>query len=142
MALVEWARRRGINLRVVGLDLVSEVVDIARARTKHEPQIEIRRGDLFELADSIERFDYVTASLFLHHMPGEQAPRALRAFDRLAERGVIVSDLVRSYFGYAAVSAASWIFGNRVVRHDGPVSVERFRFGGRSCNPPWRLSWD
>ena len=125
LALISWAQRRGINLHVVGLDLVSEIVDIARARTKHEPQIEIRRGDLFELAESSERFDYVTASLFLHHMPGEQAQRALRAFDRVAQRGVIVSDLVRSYFGYFTVGAACWIFGNRVVRHDGPVSVTR-----------------
>ena len=125
LVLATWARRRGIHVRVVGLDLVSEIVDIARARTKHEPAIEIRRGDLFELADSSERFDFVTASLFLHHMPGKQAQRALGAFDRLARRGVIVSDLVRSQFGYFTVGLASWIFGNRVVRHDGPVSVAR-----------------
>jgi 2-polyprenyl-3-methyl-5-hydroxy-6-metoxy-1,4-benzoquinol methylase len=125
LAIAAWARRRHLNVRIVGLDLVPEIAAIARKRTAEDPSIEIRQGDLFDIADSHERFDVVTASLFLHHMPGGHALRALRAFDRLATRGVIVSDLVRSRCGYATVTAASWAFGNRVVRHDGPVSVER-----------------
>jgi 2-polyprenyl-3-methyl-5-hydroxy-6-metoxy-1,4-benzoquinol methylase len=125
LAIAAWARRRGVRVRILGLDLVSEIVGIAKARTRHEPSIEIRGGDLFALAESPERFDYVTASLFLHHMPGDQAARALSAFDRLASRGVIISDLARSHFGYATVGLASWLLGNRVVRHDGPLSVAR-----------------
>jgi 2-polyprenyl-3-methyl-5-hydroxy-6-metoxy-1,4-benzoquinol methylase len=125
LALVAWARRRHVRVRVVGLDLVPEIVEIARARTAREPNIEIRQGDLFRLAESAERFDVVTASLFLHHMPGAQALSALRAFDRLATRGVIVSDLVRSASSYCAVGLASYLFGNAIVRHDGRLSVER-----------------
>jgi 2-polyprenyl-3-methyl-5-hydroxy-6-metoxy-1,4-benzoquinol methylase len=124
-ALAGWAVRRGLKVRITALDLIPEVADIARDNTGAFPQITVRREDFSELARREETFDYVTASLFLHHCAPEDAPRVLRAFDRLARRGVLVSDLRRSRAGYWAVKALSRLAGNRVVRHDGPLSVRR-----------------
>jgi len=82
-------------------------------------------------------FDVVTASLFLHHVPPERTPEAIAAIDRLATRGVIISDLLRSALTWGAVGALAWVAGNRIVRHDAPLSVRRaFRVGELG-----RLAW-
>ena len=125
LALAEWASRRGLKLAITGLELVPEIADLARQRTAKFPEIGIVTGDLFQFSRSDVRFDYVTASLFLHHMPGTRAADALREFGRLAARGILVGDLDRSRPSLVAVTAAAWILGNRIVRHDGPLSVRR-----------------
>jgi len=125
LALADWASRRGFKVAITGLELVPGIADIARQRTAGIPGITVVTGDLFKLAESPERYDYVTASLFLHHMPDFRAIDALREFGRLATRGIVVGDLDRSRASLVAVTAAAWILGNRIVRHDGPLSVRR-----------------
>jgi hypothetical protein len=62
--------------------------------------------------------------LFFHHLTDDDVVRTLRAFDRLARRGVVVNDLVRSWRHLFW----SWLFTrpfNEVLRQDGPLSVRR-----------------
>jgi 2-polyprenyl-3-methyl-5-hydroxy-6-metoxy-1,4-benzoquinol methylase len=123
--MVRWARDRGVRLAVTGLDLVKAITDIARERVKRYPEIAIVTGDLFELAATSVRFDYVTASLFLHHVEPARTLEALRGLSLLARRGLIISDLQRTRASYVAVTAAGLALGNAIVRHDAPASVRR-----------------
>src|SRR4029453_14098299 len=50
--------------------------------------------------------DYVTCGLFFHHLTDAQIVAALRSFDRLATRGIVVNDLVRSRRAYLW----TWLF--------------------------------
>jgi 2-polyprenyl-3-methyl-5-hydroxy-6-metoxy-1,4-benzoquinol methylase len=125
MAMVIWARRRGVRLAVTALELVDSSADLARERVANVPEIAIVSGDFFEIANGSLRFDYVTASLFLHHVQPARTVDALIGLDRLARHGLIISDLQRSWTSYAAVSAAGLVLGNRIVRHDAPASVRR-----------------
>ena len=45
--------------------------------------------------------------------------------DALSTRGIVISDLLRTASSYWAVTALSCLIGNKVVRHDGPLSVRR-----------------
>ena len=123
IALAEWARNDGFRVHVTAIDLVPEVTHVARENAAGFPEIEVRQQDLFALSN--ERFDYVTASLLLHHIPPAESQRLLATFDSLATRGVLLSDLFRSHASYCAVTALSYLIGNRVVMHDGPLSVRR-----------------
>jgi SAM-dependent methyltransferase len=123
IAVARWARRRGFKVDIMAVDLVPEAVAVARQRVAAWPEISPRVGDVRTLPAC--SFDYVLASLFLHHMPPAATPAALVALARLARRGLIVSDLERSLPGYFAVSALAAVAGNRVVKHDGPLSVRR-----------------
>jgi len=124
-AIVWWARRRGIPVRVTAIDSAPHIAAAARAAVRDVPEITVEQRDLFELADTDRRFDIVTASLFLHHLPPDRTPDALEAIDRLAVWGVIISDLLRSPLTWAAVGALAFVSGNRIVRHDAPLSVRR-----------------
>ncbi len=124
-AIVAWARRRGLPIRVTAIDSSASIVAAAHAAVRNVPEIFVEQIDLFELAATDRRFDIVAASLFLHHVAPERTADAIAAIDRLAIRGVIISDLLRSPFTWAAVGALASVTGNRIVRHDAPLSVRR-----------------
>ena len=124
-ALVSWARSAGVEMRVTGIDIAPDIAAVARERVRDVSEITIEQDDLDAVAASGRRFDYVTASLFLHHVPPSRVGDALLAIDRLSARGVIVGDLRRAPIALAAVGFLSAVAGNAVVRHDGPLSVRR-----------------
>ena len=124
-AIVRWARRRGISVRITAIDSAPDIAAAAQVAVRDVPEIAVEQRDLFELAATGRRFDVVIASLFLHHMPPERTRAALVAIDSLAARGVVISDLLRSPLTWAAVGALARVTGNRIVRHDAPLSVRR-----------------
>ncbi|HNI56698.1 MAG TPA: methyltransferase domain-containing protein [Elusimicrobiota bacterium] len=124
-ALVRWARRRGFRLRVAALEPVPAIAARARRACAGYPEIDILEKDLRWMVDRGARFDYVTASLFLHHVSLRERADVLAALDRLACRGLILSDLRRSLPGYWAVGALAALRRDRVAFHDGPLSVRR-----------------
>jgi SAM-dependent methyltransferase len=124
-ALVAWAGARGAAVRVTAIDVAPDIADVARARVRGIPEIAIEQAPLADVAASGRRFDYVIASLFLHHVPAHRLRETLLALDRLAVRGVVIGDLVRNPAALLAVGALSRLAGNAIVRHDGPLSVRR-----------------
>ena len=105
--------------------MAPDIVEVARARARGTPEIVVERATLADVAASGRRFDYVIASLFLHHVPADGLRETLLVIDRLAVRGVVIGDLVRSPAALVAVGALSAAAGNAIVRHDGPLSVRR-----------------
>ncbi|TDI22928.1 MAG: methyltransferase domain-containing protein [Acidobacteria bacterium] len=131
-ALIRWGRDRGFVLRVTALDISLRALDCARRRGPADDQLRFVCADVHLAPCRDGAFDYVTCALFLHHMTDDDVVRTLRAFDRLATRGVVVNDLVRRWRHYAW----SWLFTrpfNAVLRHDGPLSVKRAFRGDELC---------
>jgi 2-polyprenyl-3-methyl-5-hydroxy-6-metoxy-1,4-benzoquinol methylase len=124
LSLVRWARREGFDLKVTGLELVPEIAALARERTRDYPEVTVVESDFFTWEPK-EPFDYVTGSLFLHHVPGAKLLEALLRMDRWARRGLVLSDLERCRTALWGVIAATTLFGNSITRHDGPLSVRR-----------------
>lgn len=117
-------RSRGIKVRITGLEMEPRTASLARGHVKDCPEVSVETRSALDL-DADETYDYVTASLFFHHMPQTELPRLIAAFDRIARRGIVISDLRRSPASYLGVSILSVLAGNSVVRHDGPLSVRR-----------------
>ena len=123
-ALIRWGRARGFDLRVTALDISLRSLDCARRRGPADDQLQLVCADVHLVPYREGAFDYVTCALFFHHLTDDDVVRTLRAFDRLATRGVVVNDLVRRWRHYAW----SWLFTrpfNAVLRNDGPLSVRR-----------------
>jgi ubiquinone/menaquinone biosynthesis C-methylase UbiE len=126
LALATWARRQGRPIRVVGLDHHAQVIAYAARQTRAHPAIRLVRADACALPFPGGAFDYAVCALTLHHLPPHDAVALLAALARVARRGVVVSDLERSWPAYAA----TWLWSrvctaNPLTRHDGPLSVLR-----------------
>jgi ubiquinone/menaquinone biosynthesis C-methylase UbiE len=123
-AIVHEARRRGVRVRVRGVDRDPVIVELAREACAAYPEIEIDVADATALPVPDGAFDLVTASLFLHHFDGDAALRVLTELSRVARTAVLVNDLRRHRVPWAFTTALA---GLRVLsvmsRNDGPLSV-------------------
>lgn len=125
-ALVRWGRRRGYDMRVLATDISEDVLAVARRETAGDPSITIEACDARALPYRDGAFDIAVCSLALHHFPRAEAVRVLAEMGRVARRGIILNDLVRTWPGYVG----AWLLGNvttrnPLTRHDAPLSILR-----------------
>ena len=119
-----WAKRRGIEAELVGVDLNPRSELAARAHTPRDMPIRWITGDYAILAG--EGWDFVVSSLVAHHMTHAQLVAFLRFMDAEATRGWLVNDLHRHGFAHAGFPILARLFGwHRIVRHDGTLSIAR-----------------
>ena len=124
--IVEWGRQRGIEIDFVVLDLNELTTQTARTQTAGYPEIKVVQADAMRLPFADQSFDFVLATLFLHHLTAAQAARVLSDFARVARACFIINDLRRHPVAYYSIRALTQIFTrNRLVRHDAAVSVLR-----------------
>jgi len=122
--LLRWAARRNLHLRLILVDIHPDTCAVAQAYYQNEPRVRVIQGNVFEPA--VRHVDIVTASLFLHHFPTLIVPLVLQRMVQTARMGVIINDLHRHWLAWAFIRAATHIFsGNRLIRHDAPLSVRR-----------------
>jgi SAM-dependent methyltransferase len=117
------ARRHEVSVDLVGCDVSSVALARGRERAARDGRVSFVQADV--LAEGLPgRHDVVCCSLFLHHLDRAEGIALLRAMAGVANRVLVVQDLLRSRVGYAL----AW-FGLRllttsdVARSDGPVSV-------------------
>ena len=127
VAIDRWGSRRGLSVHITATDLHPQILEIARARTRDIPSIRVEPADALALHYPPASFDVVLLSLTLHHFERDDQIRALRAAARTARLAVVVNELERglpNYIGARLLAHTRWR-GNRLTRHDGPLSVLR-----------------
>ena len=112
------------DVRITAVEMVPEILALAVENSKGQDRLQIIGRDVLTEPPG-GSYDYVIASLFLHHIPPASQAKTLKRLDGMARRGMILSDLERSQSGYWSVTALSRLIGNRIVRNDGPLSVRR-----------------
>jgi ubiquinone/menaquinone biosynthesis C-methylase UbiE len=106
---------------VLALDHDPTAVALAR-----RSGLNVIRGDALRLPFADASLDLVTAVKFAHHFHGQALSRLLAEMARVAHRRVLVLEIRRHWLAYYGFIAWSRVFTrNRLVRHDGPLSVLR-----------------
>jgi ubiquinone/menaquinone biosynthesis C-methylase UbiE len=123
-ALIAWGRARGFDLRVTATDILPSALHCARRMGPLEKRLRLACADVGRPPFKAGTFDYVTCGLFFHHLTDDQIVAALTAFDRLATRGIVVNDLVRSRRALFWTWLFTWPF-HPILHHDGPLSIRR-----------------
>jgi len=120
------ARRHGITLRLVGIELNRTAARLARGAEGNGAPLAVALADGGVLPLGPHSVDVIVASQVLHHLPRAVAVRWIATFDRVARRGVVLADLRRSRVAMAGVWAASvGLAMSGVTRHDAVVSLKR-----------------
>jgi 2-polyprenyl-3-methyl-5-hydroxy-6-metoxy-1,4-benzoquinol methylase len=123
LRLWKLAKRHGVALQVLGLDVSSAACRIAAERCRPSAgAITFQQADV--IRDALPTgFDVVTCSLFLHHLSFAEAANLLRRMS-VAGRLLVVHDLRRCAGGYALAQLACHLLTTSAVVHcDGPRSV-------------------
>jgi 2-polyprenyl-3-methyl-5-hydroxy-6-metoxy-1,4-benzoquinol methylase len=122
--IARWAKRRGVEADLVGVDLNPRSEIAAQAHTPPGLTIDWRTGDYADLAG--QGWDFIISSLVAHHMTHDQLVAFLRFMDGQAARGWLVNDLHRHRFAHWGFPILARLFGwHRIVRHDGTLSIAR-----------------
>jgi SAM-dependent methyltransferase len=121
LAVRTWGTSQGIHVRTLGLERLR-----AAAALAHSPALPIVLGCATSLPFRSGSVDAVMISQVLHHFDPDAAIRLLAEAARVARRGVVIADLLRS-----STAAALFRIGARALgfdRHsvaDGITSVGR-----------------
>jgi 2-polyprenyl-3-methyl-5-hydroxy-6-metoxy-1,4-benzoquinol methylase len=118
-----WAERRGVRVKLTGIDLNPYAARVARELAPTTSAITWTTGDAFTLTESV---DIVLSSLFTHHLEEPEIVRFLKWSEAVALRGWFVNDLCREVTPYKLFGLlAKGMRWHPFVRHDGPVSFRR-----------------
>ncbi|MBI2882318.1 MAG: methyltransferase domain-containing protein [Candidatus Methylomirabilis oxyfera] len=125
-AICRWARNRKLTVAIEAVDRGDKVLAAATEWSIDFPEIRLRRVEAPPLPYQDRSVDYVIASLFFHHLTEMEGILLLREMARVARRGLLVNDLLRSRLACLLTALATRLLsGNRLTRHDGPMSVLR-----------------
>ncbi|MBW8783852.1 MAG: methyltransferase domain-containing protein [Novosphingobium sp.] len=122
-AIARWARRRGIEAELVGVDLNPKSLAAARHATPAGLAIDYRIGDYREVEGPL---DFVISSQVTHHMTDDQLFAFLAFMEREARCGWLICDLHRLTFAYWGFPLLARLLRvHRIVREDGQLSIAR-----------------
>jgi 2-polyprenyl-3-methyl-5-hydroxy-6-metoxy-1,4-benzoquinol methylase len=120
-----WARRRGLAVRLTGIDLNPYAACAAAESTPKELGIDWVTGDAL-MYQPEKPVDIVVSSLMAHHLEDEEIITLLRWTEATAQVGWFINDLERSEWSCRMFGRLGRMVGwHRYVRHDGPVSFRR-----------------
>ena len=121
-AAARLARRRGLDLRLLGVERHAAAASEARRRNGVATCV----ADGFRLPLPDRSVDYVLCSQLLHHFGADAAVRLLVELDRVARRGVVIADLRRSALAAAGIFLASYpLRFHPTTRRDAVISIFR-----------------
>ena len=125
-AICRWARKRKLAVAIEAVDRSDQVLAAATDWSIDFPEIRLRQVQSPPLPYPDHSFDYVIASLFFHHLNEAEGILLLQEMARVARRGLLVNDLLRSRLACLLTAITTRLLsGNRLTRHDGPISVLR-----------------
>jgi 2-polyprenyl-3-methyl-5-hydroxy-6-metoxy-1,4-benzoquinol methylase len=122
-AIGRWARRRGIDAELVGVDLNERSAAAARAATPADLAIDYRTGDY---RDQTGPFDFIISTQVAHHMTDDQLTAFLQHMEAQARSGWLVCDVRRHAVAHRGFPLLARLLRvHRIVREDGRLSIAR-----------------
>jgi SAM-dependent methyltransferase len=123
--MVDWARPRGVSLRIDAVDANRATIEIARRQSGAYPEITFVCENALRFEPG-QGYDLVTCSLALHHFSEPDAVKLLRQAREVSERFVLVADLERCVATRASVwLLTQFVYRDRMTKHDGRLSAKR-----------------
>ncbi|MGI8644179.1 MAG: methyltransferase domain-containing protein [Thermomicrobiales bacterium] len=125
-AILGWAAKRDRQVQIIASDLSLDILDEARRHLTDDDHVSFATYDARAVPLPDQSVDVALCALALHHFTREDAVTVLREIARVSRVGFILNDITRSRQGLVSAWVASRLAtGNRLTRHDMPLSVRR-----------------
>ncbi len=122
--IVAWARRRGVPVRIVGIDRHPLTVRIA-ASSVPPGHVSVGQADAAALPFRNASFDVCRCNLAPHHLNSDTRVARRGPPKAVAPWGFLVLDRARRPGGSAGGWLLTGLFPNPFIRHGGPLSGRR-----------------
>ncbi|PSJ61529.1 methyltransferase domain-containing protein [Pseudaminobacter soli (ex Li et al. 2025)] len=124
-AIRRWARKRGLAIRLIGLDRSPEIIRIAELATDEADEIDYRVMDIFDFEPHMP-IDLVVSSLLTHHMSDDQIVKFLRWMELTTRKGWLIYDLQRHPVPFHFIGLVGKLTRlHPIAIDDGLISVTR-----------------
>lgn len=120
------ARKRNIPLKLIGVDLNKQGLELATYYSTEYPEITYLEADILTADFSQYTIDVVMTTLTLHHFTDKGVVQFVNQFNSLASLGVVINDLERNPIAYYLFKAFSFFFiRTEIAKKDGLLSIRR-----------------
>jgi SAM-dependent methyltransferase len=121
-----WARKRSIQVELIGIDANQHVVNYAKNNTSEFSEISFITGNVLSEELMSMQADIITATLFTHHFSDEDLIRLLQRAKKSASVGLAINDLHRHWFAFRSINLLTALFSKSpLVKNDAGLSVLR-----------------
>jgi SAM-dependent methyltransferase len=118
LRIAKWARTRGLDIRVTGIDANPYIIQYAIANCQGVDGLTFEVMDVLGDKFSQRKWDIVVATLFTHHFNQEQLVALLQTLKRQTRIGFVINDI--------SIRFLTRLFSrSSMVRYDAPLSVRR-----------------
>jgi 2-polyprenyl-3-methyl-5-hydroxy-6-metoxy-1,4-benzoquinol methylase len=125
-AIAKWAKMEGVPLKLTGVDAAPAAIAFAQNETAEYLNVNYLQTEVMSNELKPNQFDIILSSLFTHHFEDEAWIALVKKMYSCASRGVIITDLHRHWLlYYSLIAIFSFVIPNKMMRHDGPLSVKR-----------------
>jgi 2-polyprenyl-3-methyl-5-hydroxy-6-metoxy-1,4-benzoquinol methylase len=123
-AIAKWCGKKGIDVRLTGIDIKDSCVDYAQINLKGL-NAHLITSD-FRDVQFQEKPDIIFSSLFCHHFTNEEIVKMLHWKKEQSNLGFFINDLERNPLAYHSIRLITkWISSSYLVQNDAPISVTR-----------------
>ena len=124
-ALLRWSNRKGIVLKIIGLDYSIKACQMARERFKGNEFVEIVCKDYRDFNPSIKP-EIIYTSLFNHHLTDEENVAFLNWSQLNCHKALVINDLHRDPVAYYSIKWIAVLTNTSIYfKNDAPLSVLR-----------------
>ena len=124
--LADKARKEQVVVKLIGVDLSENALDIAQKASDSYPEISYSKKNILSDDFSDFKVDIVITTLTMHHFKDADILEFIRQFIKLSAIGIVINDLQRSRPAYYLFQIFSLIFiKTKVAKIDGLISISK-----------------
>lgn len=124
--IAEWGRKKGLNLKLLGIDANIHAIELAKQKSTQFPEIDFEALNIFSEEFQKKEFDIILCTLTLHHFKNPEIISLLNSLYKQVRIGIVINDLQRSKKAYYLFQAFCKVFiNNEIARLDGLTSILR-----------------
>jgi 2-polyprenyl-3-methyl-5-hydroxy-6-metoxy-1,4-benzoquinol methylase len=124
--IADWGRRKGLQLKLTGVDLKLDCIHYAKEHCKAYPEISFICSDYKDLLNQNTSYDIIFTALFCHHFKAEDLSILFRYKQQHANLGFFINDLHRHPLAYYSIRFLTALFSKSyLVKNDAGLSVKR-----------------